>query len=430
MVNKPAKKASDIHLNGKKPDPVSTDIKPLTNFIANNKGIEEISQDQIVNLLDTVELTPQILSSVYSTLYETGVILSDGSTTQEVPLVKQPTDEDLDVSFEKIKKQLKNSRNLNDFKFSSSKMSELDSIKEYMKEISKIPLLNPTLEVYLGKKVFEYQIAEKELTLIKPNSKGRKSKAQLDIERKIAEGREAKEILISANLRLVVSIAKHYRTGGMGFLDIVQEGNLGLIKAVERFDFRKGFRFSTYATWWIRQSIVRSISDKGRTIRMPIHFSEMLSKIMRTKRDLAQEFSREPTIEEIAKEVGMSPQRVREVISYDSAFISLEQTFSVDSDFQLSEVIEDIKAEAPSDVVSKLYLDKEVREILKELPERERLLVTLRFGFNGGQIYTLDELSVIFGVTRERIRQIENKIMAKLRNPILTSTLKEYMQDV
>ena len=205
---------------------------------------------------------------------------------------------------------------------------------------------------------------------------------------------------------------------------------MGLIKAVDKYDFRKGFRFSTYATWWIRQSIVRSISDKGRTIRIPVHFRDLLTRVLKSKRELSQSLGREPTIEEIGSDVGMSPLRVKEIMSYDSAFVSLEQSTGEDSDFQLSDVIEDIKAEVPSDIVSKLYLDREIREILKELPERERLLLTLRFGFNGGQIYTFDELSIIFGVTRERIRQIENKILAKLRNPVLTKTLKEYMQDV
>ncbi len=430
MPGKSVKKITVAEVEKEKPERASSKIKALTSFIEKNKDLEEISQDEIVNLLDTVELTPQILTKVYSTLYDTGIVLSDGGVTQEVPLVKSSKNEDLDDSFKRIKKLLKGPSDNGDFKFNSAKLSELDSIKEYLKEISKIPLLTPQLESYLGKKIFECQEAESQLGEMGPPTKGRKSKTVVNLERMVAEGKEAKEILIIANLRLVVSIAKRYRTSGMGFLDIVQEGNLGLIKAVEKFDFRKGFRFSTYATWWIRQSIVRSISDKGRTIRMPVHFRDMLSKVLRAKRDLSQQLGREPSIEEIGQEVGMSAARVKEIISYDSAFVSLEQSSGEDSDFQLSDVIEDVKAEVPSDVVSKLYLDREIRDILRELPERERLLVTLRFGFNGGQIYTFDELSVIFGVTRERIRQIENKILAKLRNPELTRTLKEYMQDV
>ncbi len=430
MPNKPAKKITKPQLQKGEPKKDLSKIEPLTSYIEENKGIEEISQDEIVNLLDTVELTPQVLTKVYSTLYDTGIILSDGDSTQEVPLVKSPKDEDLDDSFKKIKKLLKVSGDKGEFKFNSAKLSELDSIKEYLKEISKIPLLTPQLESFLGKKIFECQEAQVKLVELGPAKKGRKSKNVLILEKMVAEGKEAKEILIIANLRLVVSIAKRYRTSGMGFLDVIQEGNLGLIKAVDKYDFRKGFRFSTYATWWIRQSIVRSISDKGRTIRIPVHFRDLLTRVLKSKRELSQSLGREPTIEEIGGDVGMSPLRVKEIMSYDSAFVSLEQSTGEDSDFQLSDVIEDIKAEVPSDIVSKLYLDREIREILKELPERERLLLTLRFGFNGGQIYTFDELSIIFGVTRERIRQIENKILAKLRNPVLTKTLKEYMQDV
>jgi RNA polymerase primary sigma factor len=306
-----------------------------------------------------------------------------------------------------------------------------DPVRTYLKDIGKVSLLTPEAEVTLAQRI-EAAIPAAE-RLAELEDQYAPSPVPPDelvaVERALADGQKAKAQLIEANLRLVVSIAKRYRNRGMGFLDLIQEGNLGLMRAVEKFDYTRGFKFSTYATWWIRQAISRALADQARTIRIPVHMVDAINKITRTQRQLVQEYGRDPTLEELAYKAEMAPQRVREILRVSQDTISLEQPMGEEDDFSLSDLIEDQGAVVPADAATRTMLNEAVKKALSELSEREQDVVRLRFGLDDGQVRTLEEVGRVFGVTRERVRQIEAKTLAKLRHPIRSQPLRDYLED-
>jgi RNA polymerase primary sigma factor len=298
-----------------------------------------------------------------------------------------------------------------------------DPVKDYLKQIGKVALLNAEQEVELAKRIEAGLFAEEKLN----------SGAKLEVKMRrelswIAEdGRRAKNHLLEANLRLVVSLAKRYTGRGMLFLDLIQEGNLGLIRAVEKFDYTKGYKFSTYATWWIRQAITRAMADQARTIRIPVHMVEVINKLARVQRQMLQDLGREPTPEELAKELDMTPEKVIEVQKYGREPISLHTPLGEDGDSEFGDLIEDSEAVVPADAVSFTLLQEQLHSVLDTLSEREAGVVSMRFGLTDGQPKTLDEIGKVYGVTRERIRQIESKTMSKLRHPSRSQVLRDYL---
>ncbi|WP_240675472.1 RNA polymerase sigma factor [Cellulomonas endophytica] len=298
-----------------------------------------------------------------------------------------------------------------------------DPVKDYLKQIGKVALLNAEQEVELAKRIEAGLFAEEKL------SAGDAVDPKLERELKwIAhDGRRAKNHLLEANLRLVVSLAKRYTGRGMLFLDLIQEGNLGLIRAVEKFDYTKGYKFSTYATWWIRQAITRAMADQARTIRIPVHMVEVINKLARVQRQMLQDLGREPTPEELAKELDMTPEKVVEVQKYGREPISLHTPLGEDGDSEFGDLIEDSEAVVPADAVSFTLLQEQLHQVLDTLSEREAGVVSMRFGLTDGQPKTLDEIGKVYGVTRERIRQIESKTMSKLRHPSRSQVLRDYL---
>jgi RNA polymerase primary sigma factor len=298
-----------------------------------------------------------------------------------------------------------------------------DPVKDYLKQIGKVPLLNAEMEVELAKRIEAGLFSEEKL------GKGGKISAKMldELEWIAEDGKRAKNHLLEANLRLVVSLAKRYTGRGMLFLDLIQEGNLGLIRAVEKFDYTKGYKFSTYATWWIRQAITRAMADQARTIRIPVHMVEVINKLARVQRQMLQDLGREPTPEELAKELDMTPEKVIEVQKYGREPISLHTPLGEDGDSEFGDLIEDSEAIVPADAVSFTLLQEQLHAVLDTLSEREAGVVSMRFGLTDGQPKTLDEIGKVYGVTRERIRQIESKTMSKLRHPSRSQVLRDYL---
>ncbi|WP_035868353.1 RNA polymerase sigma factor [Cryptosporangium arvum] len=302
-----------------------------------------------------------------------------------------------------------------------------DSVRAYLKQIGKVALLNAEEEVDLAKRIEAGLYAAERMR--QGEDRGEKMPHQLrrDLLWIIRDGERAKNHLLEANLRLVVSLAKRYTGRGMAFLDLIQEGNLGLIRAVEKFDYTKGYKFSTYATWWIRQAITRAMADQARTIRIPVHMVEVINKLGRIQRELLQDLGREPTPEELAKEMDITPEKVLEIQQYAREPISLDQTIGDEGDSQLGDFIEDSEAVVAVDAVSFTLLQDQLQSVLQTLSEREAGVVRLRFGLADGQPRTLDEIGQVYGVTRERIRQIESKTMSKLRHPSRSQVLRDYL---
>ena len=302
-----------------------------------------------------------------------------------------------------------------------------DSVRAYLKQIGKVALLNAEEEVDLAKRIEAGLYGTERMRIAAENHEKLVLQTRRDLNWIIRDGERAKNHLLEANLRLVVSLAKRYTGRGMAFLDLIQEGNLGLIRAVEKFDYTKGYKFSTYATWWIRQAITRAMADQARTIRIPVHMVEVINKLGRIQRELLQDLGREPTPEELAKEMDITPDKVLEIQQYAREPISLDQTIGDEGDSQLGDFIEDSEAIVAVDAVSFTLLQDQLQSVLQTLSEREAGVVKLRFGLTDGQPRTLDEIGQVYGVTRERIRQIESKTMSKLRHPSRSQVLRDYL---
>jgi RNA polymerase primary sigma factor len=298
-----------------------------------------------------------------------------------------------------------------------------DPVQDYLKQIGKVALLNAAQEVELAKRIEAGLFAEDTLT----RDKERAPKLRAELECIVADGRQAKNDLLEANLRLVVSLARRYTGHGMLLLDLIQEGNLGLIRAVEKFDYTMGFKFSTYATWWIRQAIGRAMADQARTIRLPVHMVEVINKLTRVQRQMLQDLGREGTPQELATQLDITPQKLTQIQKYGRDPISLHTPLGEDGDHEVGDLIEDCEAVVPADAASYTLLQEQLRSVLGTLSEREAGIVSLRFGLTGGQPKTLDQIGKVYGVTRERIRQIEARTMSKLRHLSRAQVLRDYL---
>jgi len=421
------------------------DTLPTEEFdalIAKGRLAGGLTQDDVVEVLRSVELSADLITGVVERIRGAGIEFTyDTGVTTIVPMA--PRDGDVETAphlvavptepAEPAKAPDKRSRPA---RVPAAPISEPDSFRGsaadpvhmYLKEIGKVKLLDAALEVELAERILAGTEAEARLVADELGN-GRSGAERRADQRLVRQGHEAKEALIEANLRLVVSIAKRYRNRGLAFLDLIQEGNLGLMRAVEKFDHTKGFKFSTYATWWIRQAITRAIADQARTIRIPVHMVETIHKVVWAQRQFHQETGREPTTEELAHLVDLTVERVREILRINQDTISLEQPIGDEEDFSLSDIIEDREAVVPGDAATRLMLDGALRDALAHLTPREQDVVRLRFGLEDGKIRTLEEVGRAFGVTRERIRQIEAKTLAKLRRPESAQLLRDYLEE-
>jgi RNA polymerase primary sigma factor len=422
--------------------PAGFPAEALTLLVAKGRLKGSLTPDDAVAVLEQVELTPELIDEVRTRLKREGIPfdesgdqvtdddLTDERLTAPPPKpVVQPVPKTVaspNSSTEAPDKQAPAARE------ERATVGTADPVRMYLKEIGKVPLLTGPQEVSLAQRIeagldAATKVAELEDRFGDPTMIP--EDRLMPLEAIVADGMQAKRDLIEANLRLVVSIAKRYLGRGMLFLDLIQEGNLGLIRAVEKFDYTKGFKFSTYATWWIRQAITRAIADQARTIRIPVHMVETINKVLRVQRQMLQELGREPTVEELANKVGLTPARVREIQRLALEPVSLETPVGEEDESHLGDFIEDQQAVAPAEAAARALLNEAVGEALEELTDRERKIVRLRFGLEDGQARTLEEVGKEFGVTRERIRQIESKTLAKLRHPIRSLRLRDYLDE-
>ena len=391
--------------------------------------VEEVLEDE--DVLDADDVEPDMSSTeAASDEKPESNINEDG---EEQDLLEGIPEEELkaasDVSLPKVRTKKTRSSVRKRNEAANVTMLTGDPVRMYLKEIGKVPLLSAAEEIDLAMKIEAGVAAAAELDKAEEEGRELERREKRRLGRVEQVGIDAKQQLIEANLRLVVSIAKRYVGRGMLFLDLIQEGNLGLIRAVEKFDYTKGFKFSTYATWWIRQAITRAIADQARTIRIPVHMVETINKLVRIQRQLLQELGREPTPEEIGKEMSLPAERVREIQKISQEPVSLETPIGEEEDSQLGDFIEDDAAVVPPDAASFSMLQEQLSKVLDGLAERERKVISLRFGLEDGHPRTLEEVGREFGVTRERIRQIESKTLAKLRHPSRSSKLKDYLED-
>ena len=389
----------------------------LRDLFAKGKQKGKLDSDEITEVLDELDLDDDGRERVYNSLDALGVDYISG--------VIEPDDLDeppLEAIAEIEEEELVDPNDLVD------SFSIDDPVRMYLKEIGKVPLLSADEEIALATRMNAKNDAEARIKAAEESGETIPEEEMASLKKTIKDGEKAKQKLAEANLRLVVSIAKRYVGRGMLFLDLIQEGNLGLIKAVEKFDYTKGYKFSTYATWWIRQAITRAIADQARTIRIPVHMVETINKLVRVQRQLLQDLGRDPTPEEIGAEMDMSADRVREIQKISQEPVSLETPIGEEEDSQLGDFIEDSQAIVPPDAASFSMLQEQLTQVLDSLADRERKVIELRFGLVDGHPRTLEEVGREFGVTRERIRQIESKTLAKLRHPSRSSKLKDYIE--
>ena len=438
--------------------------KIVDDLVSSSKSNGSISEDDIQVAIRDIDVNDDELSDLYDSLRVRGVEITTASEATVSFAIEDDaaeddfsSDDDLDnssdfededdedfdvvnearevkealrsVSKAKVSKPKRSSRARARRSDTTTVMLTGDPVRMYLKEIGKVDLLTASEEVHLAMKIEAGTAASQKLEDFEDGLIELNRAEQRRLMRIESVGLDAKQQLISANLRLVVSIAKRYVGRGMLFLDLIQEGNLGLIRAVEKFDYTKGFKFSTYATWWIRQAITRAIADQARTIRIPVHMVETINKLIRVQRQLLQDFGRDPTPEEIGSEMGMSPDRVREIQKISQEPVSLETPIGEEEDSQLGDFIEDSTAVAPPDAASDSMLREQLEQVLDSLADRERKVIKFRFGLEDGHPRTLEEVGKEFGVTRERIRQIESKTLAKLRHPSRSGRLKDYMEE-
>ena len=401
------------------------EIPEVKQLIATGQEKGVLTADQINDALEAVDLTSEQIDNIYIHLFNAGVeiigISDDNEDEDELDV--DPETEEIKVLPEEEEKEAKKAV-VQEIDL-SVKAPTNDPVRMYLKEIGKVPLLTAKEEVTLAKRI---EAGEKAAETLEREEESLPRDEVRKLRRVERDGMNAKKKLVEANLRLVVSIAKRYVGRGMLFLDLIQEGNLGLIRAVEKFDYRKGFKFSTYATWWIRQAITRAIADQARTIRIPVHMVETINKLIRIQRQLLQELGREPMPEEIADEMGLTPEKVREILKISQEPVSLETPIGEEEDSQLGDFIEDQEAEVPADAASFSLLQEQLQEVLDTLSERERKVIERRFGLIDGHPRTLEEVGRVFGVTRERIRQIESKTLSKLRHPNRSAKLRDYLE--
>ena len=431
----------------------------VAKLMGNGSNRTSVTEDEIQVALKDIDVSDEQLTAVYSALRNSGIQIISASGNDDAPMDVDDDDNDTDTdnfddddehdsgslddhelkmarqadaemgsSKSKKKRTVRTSRSRVRGIDASTVMLTGDPVRMYLKEIGKVDLLTASEEVDLAMKIEAGLEATEKLEAADAGELELTRAEMRRLTRIENVGLEAKQALISANLRLVVSIAKRYVGRGMLFLDLIQEGNLGLIRAVEKFDYQKGFKFSTYATWWIRQAITRAIADQARTIRIPVHMVETINKLVRVQRQLLQDLGRDPTPEEIGAEMDMSADRVREIQKISQEPVSLETPIGEEEDSQLGDFIEDSQAIVPPDAASFSMLQEQLTQVLDSLADRERKVIELRFGLVDGHPRTLEEVGREFGVTRERIRQIESKTLAKLRHPSRSSKLKDYIE--
>ena len=420
----------------------------VAKLMGNGSNRTSVTEDEIQVALKDIDVSDGQLTAVYSALRNSGIQIISASGNDDAPMdvdddehdsgslddhelkMARQADAEMGSSKSKKKRTVRTSRSRSRVRGidASTVMLTGDPVRMYLKEIGKVDLLTASEEVDLAMKIEAGLEATEKLEAADAGELELTRAEMRRLTRIENVGLEAKQALISANLRLVVSIAKRYVGRGMLFLDLIQEGNLGLIRAVEKFDYQKGFKFSTYATWWIRQAITRAIADQARTIRIPVHMVETINKLVRVQRQLLQDLGRDPTPEEIGAEMDMSADRVREIQKISQEPVSLETPIGEEEDSQLGDFIEDSQAIVPPDAASFSMLQEQLTQVLDSLADRERKVIELRFGLVDGHPRTLEEVGREFGVTRERIRQIESKTLAKLRHPSRSSKLKDYIE--